>query len=80
MLYVNNNETILPAEEFSIHSGSRAFLYGDGVFESIRIRNVIPINLENHIKRMLEGYFESSFGKLSAFFKNDESLNTKQYQ
>jgi BlaI family transcriptional regulator, penicillinase repressor len=29
---------------------------------------------------MLEGYFESSFGKLSQFFKSDESLNTKQYQ
>lgn len=55
MLYVNNNEKIVPAEEFSIHSGSRAFLYGDGVFESIRIRNGIPINLENHVKRMLEG-------------------------
>lgn len=55
MLYVNNNETIIPAEEFSIQSGSRAFLYGDGVFESIRIRNGIPINLENHIKRLLEG-------------------------
>lgn len=55
MLYVNNNETIISAEEFSIHSGSRSFLYGDGVFESIRIRNGVPINLENHIKRMLEG-------------------------
>lgn len=32
------------------------------------------------IKKMLEGYFESSFGKLSTFFKNDESLNTKTFQ
>ncbi len=55
MLYINNNETIVPASEFSIHAGSRAFLYGDGVFESIRIRNGIPLNLENHIRRMLEG-------------------------
>lgn len=45
----------MPAEEFSILSGSRAYLYGDGVFESIRIMNGIPINLENHIKRLLEG-------------------------
>lgn len=55
MLYVNNNETIVAAEDFSIHAGSRAFLYGDGVFESIRIRNGVPLNLENHVKRMLEG-------------------------
>lgn len=55
MLYINNNETIVPAEEFNVHAGSRAFLYGDGVFESIRIRNGIPINLENHVKRMFEG-------------------------
>ncbi len=71
MLYVNNNETIISAEEFSISSGSRAFLYGDGVFESIRIKNGIPLNLENHVKRMLEGakalkirvpsYFTSEF-------------------
>lgn len=32
------------------------------------------------IKKMLDGYFENSFGKLSDFFKNDETLNTKSYQ
>lgn len=55
MLYVNNNDHILPVEEYSIHAGSRAYLYGDGVFESIRIINGAPINLENHIKRLMEG-------------------------
>ncbi|MGM0946171.1 MAG: BlaI/MecI/CopY family transcriptional regulator [Bacteroidota bacterium] len=32
------------------------------------------------IKRMLEGYFDSSFGKLQSFFKNDDALNNKTYQ
>ncbi len=32
------------------------------------------------IKKMLDGYFDSSFKKLHEFFKNDESLNTKEYQ
>lgn len=32
------------------------------------------------IKKMLDGYFDNSFGKLTAFFKNDETLNTKDYQ
>lgn len=55
MLYVNNNETIVAAGEYTISTANRAYLYGDGVFESIRIRNGIPLNLENHIKRMIEG-------------------------
>ncbi|PZX54103.1 BlaI/MecI/CopY family transcriptional regulator [Algoriphagus chordae] len=32
------------------------------------------------IKKMLDGYFDSSFGKLTDFFKSDETLNTKTYQ
>lgn len=55
MLYVNNNGTVLPAEGPTIHAGNRGYLYGDGVFESVRILNGQPINLENHIARMLEG-------------------------
>lgn len=55
MLYVNNNGTVLSSDAPTIYSNSRAFLYGDGVFESIRIRNGRPINLENHVKRLIEG-------------------------
>jgi len=55
MLYVNNNEEIIASDKPSIYSGNRGYLYGDGVFESIRIIGGKPINLENHIKRMLEG-------------------------
>jgi len=32
------------------------------------------------VKKMLEGYFDNSFGKLSDFFKGDETLNTKENQ
>jgi predicted transcriptional regulator len=32
------------------------------------------------VKKMLEGYFDHSFGKLSDFFKGDETLNTKENQ
>ena len=34
---------------------NRAFRFGDGVFESIRIVNGLPYNLQFHIERMLEG-------------------------
>lgn len=55
MLYVNNNGELLDNAGYTIRTGNRAFLYGDGVFESVRILNGRPINLENHISRMLEG-------------------------
>lgn len=55
MLYVNNNGDVLPANEPSIRAGSRGHLYGDGVFESVRIFSGKPINLDNHVKRMIEG-------------------------
>lgn len=55
MLYVNNNGEILPADAPTIRAGNRGHLYGDGVFESIRIFSGKPVNLDNHIKRMIEG-------------------------
>lgn len=53
--YVNNNGEILSNESYVIRAGNRAHLYGDGIFESIRIINGKPINLGNHINRMMEG-------------------------
>lgn len=55
MLYVNNNGTILENDGPTIQAGNRGHLYGDGVFESIRIIRGRPINLTNHVSRMLEG-------------------------
>lgn len=55
MLYINNNGTILTNDAPTIHAGNRGHLYGDGVFESIRIMNGVPLNMENHIRRMTEG-------------------------
>lgn len=55
MLYINNNGEILNNSGHTIRTGSRAYYYGDGVFESVRIINGRPINLENHTKRLLEG-------------------------
>ena len=55
LLYINNNGTILSNDAPTIHPGNRGHLYGDGVFESIRVISGKTINLENHISRMLEG-------------------------
>jgi len=55
MLYVNNNGKVLPRESYNLQAGSRAFLYGDGIFESIRIFGGKPINLDIHFKRLFKG-------------------------
>jgi branched-subunit amino acid aminotransferase/4-amino-4-deoxychorismate lyase len=77
--FVNFNGMLIPADGYSIKSGNRAYLYGDGLFESIRVINGQAINLENHCKRLEEGisglklntpayfskeYFEEEIAKL----------------
>jgi len=54
-LYVNNNGAILPNKGATIAAGNRSYLYGDGLFESVRIMNGKPINLENHYNRLVQG-------------------------
>ena len=54
-LYVNSNGTIIANDGPTIQAGNRGHLYGDGVFESIRIMNGKPLNMDNHIKRLIEG-------------------------
>ena len=55
LLYINNNGTILSNNAPTIHPGNRGHLYGDGVFESVRIMSGKTLNLENHILRMMAG-------------------------
>ncbi|MCT4561052.1 MAG: aminotransferase class IV [Crocinitomicaceae bacterium] len=53
--FVNNNGKIIPAGGYVLEAGNRAYLYGDGVFETIRVFNGQVINLSNHIARLVEG-------------------------
>ena len=73
MLYVNNNGNLLTGDAPTILPGNRAHLYGDGVFESIRIINGRPLNIENHILRLLAGaraiHMRPSASYTSAFFE-----------
>lgn len=55
MLYANYNGEILENSGPVMRSGNRGYLYGDGLFETTRIINGRPINLHNHITRLLEG-------------------------
>lgn len=55
MVYVNRNGEILENDGPTIIAGNRSYLYGDGLFETIRIINGKPINIQNHVRRILEG-------------------------
>ncbi|NDB33987.1 MAG: hypothetical protein EB023_01270 [Flavobacteriia bacterium] len=77
MLYVNNNGKVLPRESAQIVAGSRAFLYGDGVFESIRILHGKPIHLTAHWLRMKRGA-EALCIEIPDFF--DETFLLKHIQ
>lgn len=55
LLYINNNGTILKNKGSVLSAANRGHLYGDGLFESIRMINGKVINLEAHILRMFDG-------------------------
>lgn len=54
-MYVNSNGNLLSTQGYVIKAGNRGHLYGDGLFESIRVKYGEPINLDQHINRMLDG-------------------------
>ena len=53
--WVNINGTLLPAEGPVITLDNRAFHYGDGLFETIRIVRGKPCFLDAHWARLSEG-------------------------
>lgn len=53
--YININGKILEETEFSVSAKNRSYLYGDGVFESIRIKDGKILNLNAHIERAIAG-------------------------
>ncbi len=59
--YFNFNGSILPATENIIGPGNRAFRYGEGVFETIRVcGDSIPL-LDLHINRAVKGLYLLGF-------------------
>lgn len=54
-LFCIHNGKVMLAEQLHITPNNRAYLYGDGVFESIRVFNGNVINLENHLTRLIDG-------------------------
>ncbi len=76
-LFVNNNGRILENNAPTIDAANRGHLYGDGLFESIRIVNGRPINVDNHIMRLVEGMNALKI-RIPTFF--NEAFFTKHFQ
>lgn len=55
MAYINNNGNLILAEEFNVKHTSRAFNFGDGVFETIRIKQGKIVRFEAHYERLMKG-------------------------
>ncbi len=46
------NGKVIPDTDGNISSGDRGFLYGDGIFETLRSYHGVPFKLAEHIERM----------------------------
>ncbi len=61
---VSLNGRILPASGACIPASDRGFLLGDGLFETIRIRQRRPVALDRHLARLAAGLKTLGFGPL----------------
>ncbi|MCP5064789.1 MAG: hypothetical protein GY936_20385, partial [Ignavibacteriae bacterium] len=50
--FISLNGKIIPDTEGSISISDRGFLYGDGIFETLRSYNWNPFKLNEHIERL----------------------------
>jgi branched-subunit amino acid aminotransferase/4-amino-4-deoxychorismate lyase len=55
MSFIIHNGEEKPNSIPYLHATNRAFKFGDALFESIRIINGKPVNIDNHIKRIIAG-------------------------
>jgi branched-chain amino acid aminotransferase len=51
-MFISLNGKIIPVTEGSISTGDRGFLYGDGIFETLRTYKCEPFKLTEHLERM----------------------------
>ncbi len=52
MAFVHHNGRIVRIEDLKLQPDNRAFYYGDGFFETIRLIHGKPVHLEDHLDRM----------------------------
>lgn len=73
MTFVNNNGELILADTPHILSSSRAFSFGDGLFETIRIKHGKIVHFKVHYERLMKG-------AAAIKMKVDSSLNQEFFQ
>ncbi len=68
-MFVLINGSMVPKENAKVSVFDRGFLYGDGVFETVRIYDGIPFMIDEHITRLLNGLKALRFQRLPAGLK-----------
>lgn len=72
---INFNGKIFPSDQAIFNSQNRVFLYGDALFETIRMSEGKILFLENHVNRLLQGlhFFKYKVPKkyTLSFFKKE---------
>lgn len=63
------NGSMVPKEDAKVSVFDRGFLYGDGVFETVRIYDGKPFMIDEHVTRLLQGLKTVRFQKLPAGLK-----------
>ncbi len=63
------NGSLVTKEDAKVSVFDRGFLYGDGVFETVRIYDGVPFMIDEHITRLLNGLKAIRFQKLPAGLK-----------
>ena len=53
---------VLPADAARIAPADRGFLYGDGLFETMRVVNGVPFLLDRHLRRLCDSCRDLHFG------------------
>ncbi len=66
-IYINYNGKFFSKNQKLFNSSNRAFSYGDGIFESIKIANENPVNIERHYNRLINSAYTLNI-KLPEYF------------
>lgn len=68
-MFVYLKGSLVPKEDAKVSVFDRGFLYGDGVFETVRIYDGRPFMIDEHITRLLNGLKTVRFKKLPSGLK-----------
>lgn len=76
------NNRIIAKDQATIHPEHRGFLFGDGVFDSIKFENSQLINWQSHLKRLNEGlrFAKINFSTTNLKQQAQKLINANQMQ